>query len=101
MGEEKELPTAFYLAPPKPNPFGNGTSISYALPFASEAKLCVFDVAGKKVRILADGTQHAGRYSLTWDGCDGKGRRLANGLYFLRMEAQTFRFERKVTLLRR
>jgi flagellar hook assembly protein FlgD len=100
MGEEKKLPTTFYLAPPKPNPFGDGTSISYGLPFASEVRLSVFDVAGKKMRTLADGTQPAGRYSLAWDGSDGKGRRLANGVYFVRMKTPTSQFEGKVTLLR-
>ena len=101
MGEEKKLPATFYLAPPKPNPFGNGTGISYGLPFASEVRLSVFDVAGKKVRTLVDGTQPAGRYALVWDGSDSKGRRLANGVYFIRMKAPTFRLQRKVTLLHR
>jgi hypothetical protein len=101
MGEEKKLPATFYLAPPKPNPFGNGTGISYGLPFASEVRLSVFDVAGKKVRTLVDGTQPAGRYALVWDGSDSKGRQLANGVYFIRMKAPTFRLQRKVTLLHR
>jgi hypothetical protein len=36
-----------------------------------------------------------------WDGSDSKGRRLANGVYFIRMKAPTFRLQRKVTLLHR
>ncbi len=101
MGEEKKLPAAFYLAPPKPNPFGNGTSISYGLPFASEVELCVFDVTGKKVHTLVDGMQSAGRYSPTWDGRDAKGQRLASGLYFVRMKIPRFRLQHKITLLHR
>ena len=101
MGEEKKLPTAFYLAPPKPNPFGDGTTFSYGLPFASEVRLSVFDVAGKRVRTLVEGTQPAGRHSLAWDGSDSRGRRLANGVYFIRMKAPTFQLQRKVTLLHR
>ena len=101
MGDEKKLPAVFYLAPPKPNPFGDGTSISFGLPFASAVRLSVFDAAGKKVRTLADGIQPAGRYSLVWDGSDSKGRRLANGVYFIRMKAPTFQLQRKVTLVRR
>jgi len=100
VGTERTLPSTFYLGLPRPNPFGDGTTISYGLPSVSEVELSVFDVAGKKVRTLVDGTQPAGRYSLVWDGSDGGGRRLANGIYFIRMKAPTFRFERKVTLSR-
>jgi flagellar hook assembly protein FlgD len=101
MGEEKKLPTAFYLAPPKPNPFGDGTSISYGLPVASEVGLAVFDAAGRHVRTLVKGGQRAGRYSVLWNGRDDSGRRLANGVYFVRLKTPAQRFQRKVTLVKR
>jgi hypothetical protein len=101
MGEEKKLPAAFYLAPPKPNPFGTGTLVSYGLPVASEVGLAVFDATGRRVRTLVGGRQSAGRYSVLWNGCDDSGRRMANGVYFVRLKTPAQRFQRKVTLVRR
>jgi hypothetical protein len=101
MGDEKKLPAAFYLAPPKPNPFGTGTSISYGLPAATEVALAVFDATGRKVRTLVSGCQPAGRYVAVWDGTDNAGRRSAAGIYFVRMKASDVSFERKVVLARR
>jgi photosystem II stability/assembly factor-like uncharacterized protein len=99
MGDAERLPTAFYLAPPKPNPFGGGTCISYGLPVAAEVRLAVFDATGRKVRTLVNSSQPAGRYSATWNGKDNANKRLANGIYFARMQAGRTVFERKVTLL--
>jgi hypothetical protein len=100
MGDEKKLPASFYLAPPKPNPFGTGTRISYGLPAASEVGLAVFDAAGRRVRTLVGGRQSAGRYSVLWNGCDDSGRRMANGVYFVRLKTPAQRFQRKVALAR-
>jgi hypothetical protein len=101
MGGEKERPATFYLAPPKPNPFGDGTRISYGLPSAGEVSLAVFDATGRKVRTLASGLQPAGKHTVAWKGRDSDGRQSANGIYFIRMKAPAFQFQRKVALLHR
>ncbi|UCG43356.1 MAG: T9SS type A sorting domain-containing protein [candidate division WOR-3 bacterium] len=98
MGGEDELPSVFYLAPPRPNPFGTGTCISYGLPLATDVNLVVFDAAGRRVRKLVDLTQPAGTYRVTWRGRDDAGRRMANGVYFIRLQAADFEAERKVVL---
>jgi flagellar hook assembly protein FlgD len=100
MGDKKGLPGTFYLSPPRPNPFGQGTAINYGLPQSSRVKLCVFDAAGRLVKPLADGTQTAGRYSLVWNGKDTKGRQLANGIYFIRLQTDGPQFQRKALLAR-
>jgi hypothetical protein len=100
MGERTELPTVFFLNPPRPNPFGMGTSISYGLPIAGETDLRVFDATGRQVKSLVVGPQAAGRYSVLWNGRDDFGRLAASGIYFVRMHADEFQAQRKVTLLR-
>ncbi|MEO0114372.1 MAG: FlgD immunoglobulin-like domain containing protein [candidate division WOR-3 bacterium] len=100
MGKESKLPTHFYLAPPKPNPFGKGTLISYGLPIASNVKLAVFDATGRNVRTLTETSQPAGRYSVIWDGKDQQGKDLANGIYFIRMKADIHNFLHKAVLIR-
>jgi len=99
MGEETKLPTEFYLASPKPNPFGKGTCISYGLPKESNIKLAVFDAVGRNVRTLIESSQPAGKYSIIWDGKDEQKQQLANGIYFIRMQADKQKLLRKAILI--
>lgn len=100
MAEEKRLPVTFYLMPPNPNPLVNATTIRYGLPQASDVRLSVIDVTGRQVRTLVAGTLPAGRYTMTWDGKDNAGRRLANGVYYVRMKTGEYRIQHKLVLVR-
>lgn len=100
MGEETKLPTNFYLAPPKPNPFGKGTRISYDLPKTSDVRISIFDASGSLIKTLVETSQPAGHFSVIWDGKDKQGKQLANGIYFIRMKADTHEFLRKAVLLK-
>jgi hypothetical protein len=99
MGDKTGLPASFFLIPPRPNPFGNGTRIEYGLPRATSADVSVYDATGSRVRTLVHGEQPAGRYTLTWDGRDDRARSLANGIYFVQMQAGDYRSRQKATLL--
>ena len=46
----------------------------------------LYDVSGRLVRTLADGDLAAGEQRLRWDGNDDRGRALASGVYYLRVE---------------
>jgi hypothetical protein len=83
-----------------PNPFNPATTIRFTLPRAAHARVLVFDVAGALVRTLADGNFPAGPHSIGWDGQDDRGRNLASGAYFCRLEADGTRAARKLILLR-
>jgi hypothetical protein len=68
-----------------PNPFTGSTSVAYQVPDGGAAvDIGVYNVAGRLVRMLAQGSQGAGRYTLTWTGADDSGARMAPGVYFLR-----------------
>jgi hypothetical protein len=83
-----------------PNPFNPATVIRFALPRAARARVLVFDVSGALVRTLADGPFPAGTHVLRWDGRDDRGRDLASGAYFYRLDADGSRQARKLILLR-
>jgi hypothetical protein len=70
------------LSARNPNPFRSGDRIEYALPLSGRARLVIYDVLGRMVRVLADGEQAAGQHHLAWDGRDEAGARVTNGLYF-------------------
>ena len=70
-----------------PNPFNPTTTVAFSLTEGGSARLAVYDVAGRLVRILADGDFGPGRHEFTWSGRDGAGRSVAAGVYLYRFEA--------------
>ena len=94
------LPSAPRLAQNAPNPFNPRTKISFVLPVAGEATLAVYDVDGRLVRTLAGGWLEAGERTVTWDGDDDRGGRVASGLYFCRLRVGDSTLVRKMTLLK-
>jgi hypothetical protein len=73
------------LERPTPNPFKNAMRFAYAIPAGhSPVDIGVFDVAGRRVRLLARGPQAAGQYEVRWDGFGDDGKRVKQGVYFLR-----------------
>lgn len=83
-----------------PNPFNPFTSIRFALSRPSRIRLLVFDVSGARVRSLADRAMPAGEHHVTWDGTNDRGRELASGAYFYRLEADGEVQAKKLILLR-
>ncbi len=68
-----------------PNPFSDGTTVTYALPRASYVILEVLNRRGERVRLLIDEIQEPGDYAKQWDGKDDNGRHVACGVYLYRM----------------
>ena len=71
----------------RPNPFNPSTTIAFDLPVRAEARLAIYDAAGRLVRRLAAGELSPGRHELRWDGLDDAGRPVVSGVYFCRLQA--------------
>jgi len=68
-----------------PNPFSTATVYNYRVVGASSAvEVGVYNVAGRLVKTLASGPQSQGTYTVTWNGTDEAGVRMAPGVYFLK-----------------
>ncbi|MDP2360287.1 MAG: hypothetical protein Q8O14_05990 [bacterium] len=78
-----------------PNPFNPTARVAFELAEAGPVRLALFDLAGRRVAVLADGSHAVGRHELTLDGA-----RLAGGLYLLRLETARGTNNLKVLLLR-
>ena len=83
-----------------PNPYRAGAGISLALPQAGPVRLELFDIRGRKVRVLRSEPMQPGRYTLHWDGRDGSGHLAASGVYLLRLTTQGRTVTRRMVLLR-
>ncbi len=97
---DPQSPAMPYLDSCSPNPFNPSTSISFSLPEAGIASICVYDLKGRKTATLQNGFMGAGKHSIIWNGKDSTGRDVASGVYILRLEAGGKRHSRKVTLLK-
>jgi len=75
------------ILPARPNPFVSETEISFSQPTAGPASLRLFDVTGRLVRTLHEGSANAGPQRLRWDGRDDRGRTVGVGIYFVRLTA--------------
>ncbi|HTK31777.1 MAG TPA: FlgD immunoglobulin-like domain containing protein [Candidatus Saccharimonadaceae bacterium] len=75
------------LARPSPNPARAGASLRFTLPSEMSARLSIFDLSGRRVASLADGVLGAGDHELRWDLRGANGVRVADGVYFVRLEA--------------
>jgi len=84
-----------------PNPFNPKTNIVYDLPEPARVDLRVYDVAGRLVRVILDGVpSEAGPHTAVWDGRDGRGARLASGVYMCRLEVDGEMLTRRMVLLK-
>jgi len=98
--DDSPMPIAFFLSQNFPNPFNPETKIHYSLPVASDIKIQVFDILGRKVRTLLDRRLPAGAFSIIWDGRNDANRAAASGVYFYRLDSDHFSQTRKMLLLR-
>ncbi len=89
------------LAPPWPNPSSGETTLRFTLPQASSARLEIFDVAGRRVAVPAEGEFAPGEHESTWDGRDASGHVCVSGVYMARLTVGTeFAAGTKLVMLR-
>ncbi|MRR09161.1 T9SS type A sorting domain-containing protein [bacterium] len=88
------------LLPVGPNPSAGTLRLAYDLAAAGRVRLGVYDVAGRLVAKVVDGTMPAGSHAASWNGADRGGRQVASGVYFVRLEAAGASQTRRITVVR-
>ena len=99
VGDEPLRPVAFTLEQNYPNPFNPTTRIAFNLRRPAVVQLEIFNVIGQRVRTLVAEPLPAGRHTVTWDGRDARGGRVASGVYFYRLKAGDETRTRRMLLL--
>ncbi|UCG93340.1 MAG: T9SS type A sorting domain-containing protein [candidate division WOR-3 bacterium] len=94
------FPNCATLYENQPNPVSSATVISYALPTRVRIKLTIYDASGRVVKTLVHDEKEAGYHTVNWDGRDGFGHELPNGIYFYKLEARDFTEMKKMVLIR-
>ncbi|MEM8602017.1 MAG: M14 family zinc carboxypeptidase, partial [Bacteroidota bacterium] len=87
---------ALSLGAPYPNPTAEGLTVPFTLPAATDVRVEVFDLLGRRVAVLADEARTAGTHAIAWSGQAEGGAKLGAGTYLVRLAAdgqvQTQRF---------
>jgi len=68
-----------------PNPFNPRTEISFDLARSGWIELAVYDIRGRQVVVLHQGTAPAGPFTGTWDGLDSLGLAQPGGVYLFKL----------------
>jgi hypothetical protein len=85
----------------RPNPFASRTAIEFSVAGEkARVGLSIFDLAGRRVRTLVNGEMPGGRHEAIWNGLNDRGRRVASGVYFYRLDGDDRTFTKKLVLLR-
>ena len=104
IGDDEEInkliPNTYSLEQNYPNPFNPETRINYSLPEPTYVKLNIYDINGTLVRTLQEGNKSAGRYEAIWDGKNSTGNKVGSGVYFYRIQANSFSQVKKMILLK-
>ena len=85
---------------PATAPAGAAGLSDFSLPQAGEVSLRVHDVGGRLVRTILTGELPAGRHEVGWEGVDERGRAVASGAYFVRLDGAGREASRKLLLRR-
>lgn len=83
------------LAASAPNPVRSRSRITFTLAHAQAVKLTLYDLSGRIMQTLQEGTLGAGSHQVEWDAMG-----VANGLYVCRLATANGSVERKVLVTR-
>jgi len=87
------------LAQNVPNPFSGTTRIDFALAQAGAVDVSIYDLAGRRIANLLQGSLDAGPHAVTWNGRTSRGVAAAAGVYQYVVTTSTGRQSRSMLLL--
>jgi len=98
--EEPSAPGVRVSLSAAPNPTSGSARMTFQIPSNARAEISVFDVAGRRVRMLLDGKTASGPGSVTWDARDDRGSPVPSGVYFVKLKTPGSILSRKIILAR-
>ncbi len=93
-------PMDFALEQNYPNPFNPSTVMRFTLPQTGAVTLKIFDLQGRLVHTLVEGTLPPGSQRVEWNGANAEGNPVSSGVYFYQLKVAGQVLTRKMILLR-
>lgn len=83
-----------------PNPGRPGTTLRFDLPERDDVTLSIYDIRGRLIRTLIQGSRGPGHHEVVWDGRTSSGAPSAVGVYLYRLVTSATEQTRRMILLR-
>ena len=97
-------PAADCLYQNRPNPFGTATRIAFDVGGVTggikRARLDIFDIHGRLVKTILNGSFAPGRHQATWEGIGTNGQRVPNGVYLAQFRSTSISRTIRVVVVR-
>lgn len=90
-----EIPGKFSLSQNYPNPFNPVTNIKFAITKAGKITLNIYDINGKKLEELINGSYSAGSYKAEWNAS-----KYSSGIYFYTIVTNEFTDTKRMILVK-
>ena len=68
-----------------PNPFQTSAQITYKLSEESDVNITIYNILGKQVKTLVNGTKQKGNHTTIWNGISNEGNLVNTGFYICRI----------------
>jgi len=95
VNDKSQTVSSFELSQNYPNPFNPSTTVNFSVPERTNVSLKVYDMLGREVANLVNGTKEAGSYSV-----DFNASKLASGLYIYTLKAGSSSMSKKMMLMK-
>lgn len=83
-----------------PNPFSNSTTVSFSLQQQQKVSIQVFDLEGRLIKTLVNEQMPAGVHQITWNATNESGSMIANGIYYLKLNAGNYSETKKLSVIK-
>jgi hypothetical protein len=93
-------PIEYLLFQNFPNPFNTETQIRFQIPKNTFVKIRIYNVLGQCIRTLSEKEYPAGVNNVKWDGKDDKGIIVGSGIYFIFLDAGTYKSVKRILLIK-
>jgi hypothetical protein len=93
-------PMDLWLRSAYPNPFQTGTSVAFGIPKAGSVRLTIYDVQGRRIKVMLHRFFERGPHTVLWDGRNEIGSICPSGVYFVRLEWRGRVHTQKLVLMR-
>lgn len=84
--EAGAAPLATSLGAPQPNPSASTVRLPFALTTGERVRIVLYDLLGRRVRVLWDAQTAVGAHVITWDGHAADGTPVGAGVYLVVLE---------------
>jgi hypothetical protein len=96
ISDSKNLANEYVLGQNYPNPFNKETFIQYSIPLPSHVTLSLYDMNGRLIRTLVNGSREQGTHTVMLNSGS-----LSNGVYYYKLQAGNFSAVKKMFFQRR